>query len=60
MGSADVNRLLYFYHKLDLATLINTFRKPGASEVEYREAISQVLAERIALEPAIGQPVPEK
>ena len=46
--------------KLDFATLINTFRQQSDAKVAYLQAVNQVLAHRIALEQAIGQPLPER
>jgi outer membrane protein TolC len=50
----------YTSGKLDFATLINTFRQQSDAKVAYLQAVNQVLAQRIALEQAIGQPLPEK
>ncbi len=46
--------------KVDFVTLINTFRQQSDSKVAYLQAVNQVLAQRIALEQAIGRPLPTK
>jgi cobalt-zinc-cadmium efflux system outer membrane protein len=46
--------------KVDFATLINTFRQQSDSKVAYLQAVNQVLAQRIALEQAVGRPLPDK
>jgi outer membrane protein, heavy metal efflux system len=50
----------YTNGKLDFATLINTFRQQSDARVAYLQAVNQLLAQRIALEQAIGQPLPGK
>jgi cobalt-zinc-cadmium efflux system outer membrane protein len=46
--------------KVDFVTLINTFRQQSDSRVAYLQSLNQVLAQRIALEQAIGRPLPNK
>jgi cobalt-zinc-cadmium efflux system outer membrane protein len=46
--------------RVDFVTLINTFRQQSDSKVAYLQAVNQVLAQRIALEQAIGRPLPDK
>ena len=46
--------------KVDFVTLINTFRQHSDARVAYLQSLNQVLAQRIALEQAIGRPLPNK
>jgi outer membrane protein TolC len=45
---------------VDFVTLINTFRQHSDARVAYLQSLNQVLAQRIALEQALGRPLPNK
>jgi outer membrane protein, heavy metal efflux system len=46
--------------KVDFVALINTFRQQSDARIAYLQAANQVFAQHIALEQAIGQPLPNK
>ncbi len=50
----------YTNGKIDFVTLINTFRQHSDARVAYLQSLNQVLAQRIALEQAVGRPLPQK
>ncbi len=56
----EVALVSYTNGRIDFVTLINTFRQHSDARVAYLQAVNQVLAQRIALEQAIGRPLPEK
>lgn len=56
----EVALVSYTNNKIDFTTLINTFRQHSDSRVAYLQALNQALAQRIALEQAIGRPLPQK
>ncbi len=44
--------------KIDFVALANALQQRNSSQVTYLQQANQFLAERIALEQAIGQPMP--
>ncbi len=50
----------YTNGKIDFVTLINTFRQHSDARVAYLQSVNQALAQRIALEQAVGRPLPQK
>jgi cobalt-zinc-cadmium efflux system outer membrane protein len=56
----EVGLVSYTNGKIDFTTLINTFRQHSDARVAYLQALNQALAQRIALEQAIGRPLPQK
>ncbi len=56
----EVGLVSYTNGKIDFTTLINTYRQHSDARVAYLQSLNQALAQRIALEQAIGRPLPQK